>query len=223
MRRMQCRWLVAHLCGACLYAQTANPLDWRQRWSNYIDTLHDWRAVGSIAGDTAFNEAFRSYQCPPPEACFPNRFAGNLIRRTTRLTTELGVGGLLGEDLRRRPSEMTGFRRRFIYAVEHAALAQGADGTWRPAYSRYAGTFAGIAVSAAWRGRPLTGQRVMDGYTWAATSYFQDALLTEFEPDLKRAAARFMSNFHPIQARLTRKAHSTAGENPDLVSGECRR
>lgn len=117
------------------------------------------------------------------------------MRRTARLTTELGVGGLLGEDLRRQPSELTGFRRRFVYAVEHAALARGPNGNWRPAYSRYAGTFVGITVSSAWRGRPLTGQRFLDGYTWAATAYLQDALLTEFEPDLKRAATRFANRF----------------------------
>ena len=195
-------WVVL-LFRAYVFAQSPGSLDWQHRWNDYVDRLHDWRAVGSIAGDTAFNEAFRSRGCPYMEACFPHRFAGNLMRRTARMTTELGVGGLLGEDLRRRPSEMTGFRRRFVYAVEHAALAQGRDGTWRPAYSRYAGTFVGIAVSAAWRGRPLTGQRVMDGYTWAATSYFQDALLTEFEPDLKRAASHFAAKF-----RLRDKASS---------------
>src|SRR5215471_1475763 len=157
MKPMRYLFWVVLLFRAYVFAQSPGSLDWQHRWNDYVGRLHDWRAVGSIAGDTAFNEAFRSRECPHMEACFPHRFSGNLIRRTARLTTELGVGGLLGEDLRRRPSEMKGFRRRFLYAVEHAALAQGPDGTWRPAYSRFAGTFAGIAVSAAWRGRPLTG------------------------------------------------------------------
>jgi hypothetical protein len=50
--------------------------------------------------------------------------------------------------------------------------------------------FGGLAVSSAWNGRPLTAQRLFESFGWSATSYFQDALWTEFEPDLKRMAHR---------------------------------
>jgi hypothetical protein len=72
----------------------------------------------------------------------------------------------------------------------HAPLAKGPDGEWRPAYSRFAGTLGGVTVSSAWRGRPLTASRLYEGFGWSATSYFQDALWTEFEPDMKRTARR---------------------------------
>jgi len=109
---------------------------------------------------------------------------------------ELAAGALLHEDLRRRPSNLTGFRQRLSYALVHAALATGPDGKWRPAYSRFAGTLGAVAVSSAWDGRPLTAGRLSEDFAWTATSYFQDALWTEFEPDLKRMGHRFADRLH---------------------------
>jgi hypothetical protein len=110
--------------------------------------------------------------------------------RTARNTVELGAGALFHEDLRRRPSGLPGFRQRVAFALLHAPLARNADGNWEPAYARYAGTFAGVTVSSAWHGRPMTSGRIFEGAGWTMTSYFQDALLTEFEPDMRRAAGR---------------------------------
>jgi hypothetical protein len=104
---------------------------------------------------------------------------------------ELAAGALLNEDLRRRPSNLPGFRRRLSYALLHAPLAIGPDGEWRPAYSRFAGTLGAVAVSSAWDGRPLTAARISESFGWTATSYFQDAVMTEFGPDLKRMGHRF--------------------------------
>ncbi len=100
---------------------------------------------------------------------------------------EWGAGALLGEDIRRTPSGQTGFRRRFAYALIHAPLA---DGSWGPAYSRYAGSLGGAMVGSAWCGRPITAGRLSEQVGWSFTAYFQDALWTEFEPDVKRMARR---------------------------------
>jgi hypothetical protein len=105
---------------------------------------------------------------------------------------ELGVGALLHEDLRRRPSNRSGFRQRVSYALLHAPLAIGPDGEWRPAYSRFAGTLGAVTVTSAWDGRPLTAAHLSRAFGFTATSYFQDALWAEFEPDIKRMGHHFV-------------------------------
>lgn len=103
---------------------------------------------------------------------------------------ELGAGALLHEDIRRRPSNLTGFRERLKFALLHAALARGPDGEWQPAYSRFLGTFAADTVDSAWRGRPLTSERLFGRFGISTTTYFQDAVWTEFKPDITRFARR---------------------------------
>jgi hypothetical protein len=188
-------WLtLVFLLFACglLPAQTApsDPQQFRERWDSYLQRTYGWRQVGAVAVETAFNQTFQLRKCGRPPYCFPHELGGALVRRTSRTTIELGMGALLHEDLRRRPSGLPGFRQRVVYALWHAPLAKGPDGEWRPAYSRFAGTFGGIAVSSAWHGRPLTAPRMFERFGWSATNYFQDALWTEFEPDMKRMARR---------------------------------
>jgi hypothetical protein len=48
-----------------------------------------------------------------------------------------------------------------------------------------------VAVTSAWDGKPLTAGHLAKGFGFTVTSYFQDALWTEFEPDLKRIGHRF--------------------------------
>jgi hypothetical protein len=88
------------------------------------------------------------------------------------------------------------------FALLHAPLATGPDGEWRPAYSRFAGTFGGAVVSSAWSGRPITAPRVFEGFGWSLSSYFQDALWAEFGPDVKRFSQRLTNRL--------RKQHQAA-------------
>src|SRR5258708_3017835 len=147
-----------------------------------------------VAAETAFDQSFQQNKCGRPPYCFPHEIEGALARRTARTTVELGAGALLREDIRRRPSGLTGIRPRVVYALLHAPLARGPEGAWRPAYSRFAGTLGGIAISSAWEGKPLTAPRLFEGLGWSATSYLPDALWTEFEPDMKRMGCRFVDN-----------------------------
>ena len=188
-------WLVS-VCGL-LHAQDAVPdpqippsQNLQQRWDSYLERTYNWKRIGVVAAETAFEQTFQVRKCGRPPYCFPHEIGGALTRRTARTTLELGAGALLHEDLRRQPSNLSGFRRRVTYALLHAPLARDRDGDWRPAYSRFAGTLGAVAVTSAWDGRPLTAGHLAKGVGFTVTSYFQDALWTEFEPDLKRFGHR---------------------------------
>jgi len=186
-------------CGV-LQAQTAapDPQDLQERWDSYVQRTYSWKKIGVVTAETMFDQTFQLSKCGRPPYCFPHEIGGALTRRTARTTIEFGMGALLHEDLRRRPSGLPGFRRRVSYALLHAPLARGPNGEWRPAYSRFAGTFGAVAVTSAWDGRPLTAPRLGEAFGWTTTAYFQDALWTEFEPDLKRLG-------HHVVERLRRR------------------
>jgi hypothetical protein len=181
---------------SALYAQsvTVEPFDWQQRWDQYVDRTYNWKNVGAVAAEDAFEQSFQLRKCGRPPYCMPHHVGGSLLRRTSRTTIELGFGALLKEDIRRRPSGLPGFRQRVVFALTHAALAKGPNGEWRPAYSRFAGTLGAVAVTSAWHGRPLTTGRLARSFGFSATNYFQDALFSEFEPDLRRLGMRAWRN-----------------------------
>jgi hypothetical protein len=193
-------------------AQNLDPQDLRERWDSYVQRTYSWKRVGVVTAETAFGQTFQLNKCGRPPYCFPHEIGAALTRRTARTTIEFGVGALLHEDLRRRPSNLTGLRRRVSYAMLHAPLAVGPDGEWRPAYSRFAGTFGGTVVTSAWSGRPITAPELFGGFGWSLTSYFQDALWTEFGPDVKRLAHRYTHRL-----RKPHQAPAVSPGNPVLV------
>ena len=145
---------------------------------------------------------FRFRSCGRPPYCFPQDLGRALVRRTAANTIEMGVAGLLHQDIRRRPSNLHGILPRATFALLHAPLTKGAEGNWQPAYGRYAATFSAVVVSSAWDGRPLTAPRMFEGLGWSMTSYFQDALLTEFEPDIKRTVVHMASSVYSSVSRI---------------------
>jgi len=185
--------IIVLLSGLPLAGQDTDggSLDWNQRWDNYVQRTYNWKRTGMVALETAFEQTFQPNKCGRPPYCFPHEFGGALFRRTARTTIELGAGALLHEDIRRQPSGLKGFVPRVKYALIHAPLAKGPDGEWRPAYSRFAGTIGGAAVSIAWRGHPVSADRMLEDFGWSFTSYFEDSLLNEFEPDIRKAVRRF--------------------------------
>ena len=176
-----------------------DPQNLHERWDSYVQKTFSWKKLTSVAAETAFEQTFQLSKCGRPPYCFPHEIGGALTRRTARTTMELAAGALLHEDLRRQPSNLSGFRQRVSYALLHAPLARGRNGEWEPAYSRFAGTLGAVAVTTAWQGRPLTAGHLARGFGFTATSYFQDALWTEFEPDLKRMGRHFADKLrrHP--------------------------
>ena len=188
------------VCG-CLHAQSVppdppDPQDLQERWDSYIQKNYTWKRITVITAETAFGQTFQLNKCGRPPYCFPHELGGAFTRRTTRATIEFGFGALLHEDLRRRPSELPGFRQRVSYALLHAPLARGPNGEWRPAYSRFAGTFGAVAVTSAWDGRPLTAPRLGEAFGVSASTYLQDALWAEFGPDVKRIGHHFADRLH---------------------------
>jgi hypothetical protein len=169
-------------------AQTGDRVfgNWRERWDNYIERTYDWKRLTAIAAESAFDQTLQLNKCGRAPYCFPHHIGRSLVRRTARNTLELAAGQVLGEDLRRHPSGLAGFRRRAAFALVHAPLARDSRGEWQPAYSRFAGTLGAVIVSRAWDGRPLTSSSISRSFAWTASSYFQDALFAEFEPDLRR-------------------------------------
>ena len=182
------RLLVLLILGGALRGQ--DPLDWDARWSQYLEHTYDWKHIAGVTVGTAFEQTFRWNKCVRPPYCFPDEIGGALVRRTARSTAEWGAGALLGEDLRRIPSGVSGIRKRITYALVHAPLARDRDGEWRPAFSRFTGSLAGAVVSDAWRGKPIQLERLGEHMGWSLSTYFEDALWNEFEPDVKRAARR---------------------------------
>ena len=180
----------------------AAPQDLRERWDAYLERTYSWKRIGLLTAETAFDRTFDLRKCGRFPFCFPHEMGGALARRTAGTSIEFGMGALLREDIRRRPSNLPGLPRRVAWALLHATLAARPDGTWRPCYSRIGGTFGGMAVASAWNGRPITASRLFEGFGWSLTSQLQDALWTEFEPDMKRAG-------HRLAGRLRRRSPAT--------------
>jgi hypothetical protein len=188
------------------WAQTPAPasLEWQDRWDSYLHRTYSWQRVGMLGAETAFDQAFHLDKCGRPPYCFPHSFGGAMVGRITSTTIELGLGGLLKEDIRRRPSGLTGFHKRVVFALVHAPLARGPDGEWRPAYSRFVGTAGAFVVASEWAGRPITRNRMAQSFGWSLTDYFQEALFTEFEPDMKRFGTRLLKKCGWNQTRMSR-------------------
>jgi hypothetical protein len=208
--------LVALFACAWLPAQSVAvaPQNLEERWDSYLDRTYSWKRISVVAAETAFEQTFQLDKCGRPPYCLPHEIGGALMQRTARTTIEFGMGALLHEDLRRKPSNLPRFHQRIFYALLHAPLATGRDGQWQPAYGRFAGTFGSIAVSSAWNGRPLSGGQLFECFGLATTSYFQDALWSEFEPDMRRIGTRFAHRLR--QTRLAgasrNRLHSRPGE-----------
>lgn len=195
----------------CAQDASTTPLEWQDRWDSYVDKTFGWKRISRVAAESIFEQSFSFSKCGRPPYCFPHHVGGALARRTARSTMELGAGALLREDIRRRPSGLTGYRERALWALTHAALAKGPDGEWRPAYSRFAGTLAAVTVNDAWQGRPLTTGHLAKSLGWSATSYFQDALFTEFEPDLRQLGIRTWQSLRGVRGSVRQSRRRLPG------------
>ena len=89
-----------------------DPQDLQERWDSYLQKTYSWKRIGVVTAETMFEQTFQLDKCVRPPYCFPQKLGGALSRRTARTTIEFGMGALLHEDLRRRPSGLPGFRQR---------------------------------------------------------------------------------------------------------------
>jgi hypothetical protein len=171
-------------------AQQPIAFDWNERWRYYLRRTYSFERVLLLAGDTGVEHVIQPSDCGRNPHCYPASYARAFTRRVARTSVEFAVGGFLGEDARRRPSQMTGLKSRVLYAITHAYVATGPDGRIRPAYSRFAGTFASAAAGSGCSRNGFSSRDWLGGFGGSVGLYVQDSLLAEFEPDLKRVGLR---------------------------------
>lgn len=81
---------------------------------------------------------------------FGQRYGLRLTGVATQNVMEAGLGAMLHEDPRYKKST-GGFKARLASALKQTVMVQRADGTYGPAYARYAAISGGNFVSNAWR------------------------------------------------------------------------
>ncbi len=179
---------------ATLYGQHTSPpvsggpeFGWSERFGYYLQRTYSWQRMGLLVIDTSFDHLLREpkYWARGPND-FSCRYAAGFGKRIARNSVELLAGAALHEDARFKPSGEQGFGRRVRYALKHALLATDGQGRQRPAYSRFAGSAGGILLVSAWSPRPLTPRQFLEDFGFGLTSHFENSLLTEFSPDMKR-------------------------------------
>jgi hypothetical protein len=174
-----------------LQAEERSPaFDWDERWRYYLHRTYSFERIALLAADTAVEHAMGPRDCGRHPKCYPDHYGYAFARRIARTSIEFGVGGWLGEDIRRTPSGRSGLRGRVAYAMSHAYLARNSDGEYRLAYSRFAGTVGGLEVASAWQQKPFWCPGLAGAIASSMTSYVQDSLLAEFEPDIRRIGLR---------------------------------
>jgi len=170
-----------------LYAQQEPVFGWNARVQHYAYRTYSWQRLTLLGGDTGFDHLLGD-----PNVWgrgvdgFFCRYSANFGRRMVSTSVELGVGALLKEDYRMRPSGRRGLLPRVRYAAVRSLL--GPDN--RVLYSRLAATSAGVAVSSTWGPGPLTGSRIASAVGTGVIDQFQNNLLTEFGPDVSAFAKR---------------------------------
>lgn len=88
---------------------------------------------------------------------FGKRYGMRLTGVSTGNAVEASLGALWGEDPRYFPSPRRGFGTRVKYVIRTTFVAPHRDGTWHPAYARYAGNVGNNFLSNTWRERSENG------------------------------------------------------------------
>jgi hypothetical protein len=119
---------------------------------------------------------------------YGTRLASGYGRLVTYRTIRFGVAALDHEDPRFRPSNETGFWRRFRSASVGYIFVPTDAGTRIPAYSRFAGVYGAAFIANAWypESRANTSHALMRGST-ALTAGYAWHIFREFWPDIKNA------------------------------------
>lgn len=109
----------------------------------------------SLAGGV-FSAGLTTWRARPVEydtqwKGFGQRFGLRLSGVATQNAMEAGLGAIWREDPRYRRAASGGFRARFGSAFKQTLLVQRADGSYQPAYARYAAISGANFISNAWR------------------------------------------------------------------------
>jgi hypothetical protein len=174
---------------SALFAQsTEEPFD-RKKW-----LVQENFGVPSLAG-RAFSSGWATWRDQPVEyntnwSGYGQRFGMRMVNTGTRSLIEAGVGAAIGEDPRYRKSSGT-FKHRLMSAVKQSVLTQRADGTYYPAYARYAAVSGSSFLSNAWR--PDSESTTSDAMTrigYGFLSRVASNAVVEFGAEIKRLIRR---------------------------------
>jgi hypothetical protein len=178
--------------------QLEEPFTPSARWSRYLHRTYGPARLGLLAADTAVDHALHHPACWDSGAgSYGRRYARTFERRVIRNTAELTAGILTGEDLRYRASRSSPFRRRIWNAMRASVTAQMANGTRRPAYTRFfASAVADVSV-AHWTNQPIQAAWLSESIASSALDQFETNLLDEFGPDLRRFGTRLWKRVLP--------------------------
>jgi hypothetical protein len=124
------------------------PLD-RKRW-----VLKSTLGPESLAGGL-FSSGLSTWRDKPVEydthwTGFGQRYGMRMAGIATQNIMEAGIGAALHEDPRYHKATGS-FKQRIMSTLKQTALTQKADGTYAPAYARYAAITGGNFISNSWR------------------------------------------------------------------------
>jgi hypothetical protein len=133
-----------------LHGQPAVPELDRKAW-----VLQQTLGPASMAGGV-FSAGLTTWRARPVEydthwKGFGQRFGIRLSGVATQNAIEAGLGAIWREDPRYRRAASGSFRARFGSALKQTLLVQRADGSYQPAYARYAAIGGANFISNAWR------------------------------------------------------------------------
>ena len=118
---------------------------------------------------------------------FGKRYGMRLTGITTGNAMEASLGSLWGEDPRYFRSPDRQFGSRVKYIIKTTFLAPHRDGSWHPAYARFAGNVGNNFLSNTWRADSESGAGdAAIRCLWGVTNRMAGQAFAEFWPDVKK-------------------------------------
>ena len=141
--------LIACLTTGSFAAQPDDSKLDRKAW-----VLNSTLGPASLTGGL-FSSALGTWRGTPSEydthwPGYGQRYGMRMTGIATQNVMEAGLGAIWGEDPRYHKAEGS-FKHRVVSAFKQTALAQRADGSYVPAYARYAAITGGNFLSNSWR------------------------------------------------------------------------
>jgi hypothetical protein len=118
---------------------------------------------------------------------FGERYGIRLTGISTGAAIEASLGSVWREDPRYFPSPDQRFGSRVKYVVKSTFTAPHKDGSWHPAYARFAGNVGNNFLSNTWRANSEASAR--DGAIrciWGVTNRMAGQAFAEFWPDVRK-------------------------------------
>ncbi len=120
---------------------------------------------------------------------FADRYGMRITGISTGNAIEAALGSVWGEDPRYFRSPRRGFGTRTRYVIWSSFLAPHRDGTWHPAYARFAGNLGNNFLSNTWRVPSERGPgEALLRCVWGVVGDLGGNAFNEFWPDVKRKA-----------------------------------